>query len=180
MAGHSKWAQIKRKKEASDIKKSKIFSKLARLITNQAKINKGDKNSPGLRSAIEKAKSFNMPLENIERAIKRAIEEKNILKEVSYEAYGPGGVGIIIEALTDNSNRTVQDIKHILSSFGANLTTPGAVSWNFQKVGESGNVKWSPINKISISKENLEILNKLIESLEELDDVQGVFTNLEE
>ncbi|MEK7175456.1 MAG: YebC/PmpR family DNA-binding transcriptional regulator, partial [Patescibacteria group bacterium] len=114
MSGHSKWSTIKHKKELTDAKKSKIFSKLVRFISVEAKL-AGGKESPGLRAAIEKAKKVNMPAENIERAIKKANESSANMENISYEAYGPGGVGIIIETLTDNKNRTAQDIKFILS-----------------------------------------------------------------
>ncbi len=114
MSGHNRWSQIKHKKGITDAKKSKIFSKLVRFISVEAKLS-GGKDSPGLRTAIEKAKKVNMPGDVIERAVKKASEAGTHMERVTYEAYGPGGVGIIIETLTDNKNRTVQDIKHILT-----------------------------------------------------------------
>ncbi len=114
MSGHNKWAQIKHKKAITDSRKSKIFSKLVRFISVEAKLSQG-KDSPGLRAAIEKAKKVNMPGDVIERAIKKGSEPSAHMDAITYEAYGPGGVGIIIETLTDSKNRTAQDIKHILA-----------------------------------------------------------------
>src|SRR3989338_7323656 len=110
MAGHNKWSQIKRKKEVTDAKKSQVFSKLARLITLESRKAGGDLNSPGLRAVIEKARSYNMPGDNIERAVKKGVEksEEN-LEAIIYEAYGPGGVALIIEALTGNRNKTASE-----------------------------------------------------------------------
>ena len=132
MSGHNKWSKIKHKKAASDAKKSQEFSKLVKLIQMEAKKSGGDQNSPGLRFAIEKAKKANMPGDNIDRAIKKASEAKEVFP-VLFEAYGPGGVGIIITALTDNNNRTNQEIKHILSKNGSSLGGANSVSWNFKK-----------------------------------------------
>lgn len=138
MAGHSKWAQIKRKKAANDAKKGKIFTKLIREIQVAAKLGGPDEESnPRLRQAIQQAKAYNMPLSNIERAIAKGcgeIEGVNY-EEVTYEAYGPGGVAIFIEALTDNRNRTVSEIRHILTKHGGNLATSGSVAWMFEKKG---------------------------------------------
>src|SRR3990167_2143492 len=117
MSGHNKWAQIKHKKAITDAKKAKIFSKLVRFISVEARLS-GGKDSPGLRAAIEKAKKVNMPAENIERAIKKASEPGAQMDAITYEAYGPGGVGIIIETLTDSKNRTAQEIKHVLAKNG--------------------------------------------------------------
>ena len=133
MSGHNKWSQIKRQKGVTDAKKSKVFSKLVKLITNEAKISKGDRNSPGLRGAIEKAKKENMPTENIERAIKKASEPSSAMETITYEAYGPGGVGLIIEALTENRNKAAQEVKHILLKNGFALAGIGSVTWSFVK-----------------------------------------------
>ncbi len=173
MAGHNKWSKIKHKKAVSDAKKSQIFSKIVRLIQVEAKAAKGDINSPRLKAAIEKAKSVNMPKENIERAIKKASEVGNTI-EVVYEAYGPGGVGIIIKGLTDNNNRTSAEIKHILSKNGASLGTPGSVSWNFTKNQDQ---TWVPNMLIELSEEDEEKLVKLLEVLDDHDDVQDIYTN---
>ncbi len=174
MAGHNKWSKIKHKKAASDAKKSQVFSKIVRLIQVEAKAAKGDVNSPRLKAAIEKAKAVNMPKENIERAIRKASEVGDT-KEVVFEAYGPGGIGIIIVGLTDNNNRTSAEIKHILSKHGASLGTPGSVSWNFTKQPDQS---WVPNTTMSVSEEDEEKLMKLLEALDDHDDVQELYTNL--
>ena len=175
MSGHNKWSQIKRKKAVTDAQKSKIFSKLARLIVAQARIVKGDTNSPILRAVIGKARKANMPIDNIERAVKKASEPSAQMETIVYEAYGPGGVGIIIETLTDNRNRTAQEIKHLLSKNEASLAGMGAVRWSFNKSSEG----WAPTTTTSLSDEDIIKLDKLVDALEELDDVQEVFTNAE-
>ena len=134
MAGHSKWAQIKRKKAVTDEKRSKIFSKTARLIAVESKKAKGDTQAPGLRLAIQKAKEVNMPAENIERAVRKGREDTTAgMEEVVYEAYGPGGSAFLLSGLTDNSNRTTNEIKHILDDRGGRLATAGSVLWLFEK-----------------------------------------------
>lgn len=155
MSGHSKWAQIKRQKGVADVKKGKAFSQLSKMITIVAK-NGGDPDfNPSLRIAIEKAKKENMPTDNIERAIKKGAGELegNAIEEVLYEAYGPGGIALIIEAATDNSNRTVSEIKHILSR-------------NNGVVGETGSVKWmfNHLGYLEIDKRRLEISESDLES----------------
>lgn len=139
MAGHSKWAQIKHKKAATDAKKSKIFSKLAAAITVAAREGGGDPDkNPKLRLAIEKARSFNMPSDNIERAIKRgtgALEGAQ-LEELLLEAYGPNGHPLLITAITDNRNRTLAEIKHILNKYEGKLGTEGSVRWMFDLKGK--------------------------------------------
>ncbi len=179
MSGHNKWSQIKHKKDITDAKKSKVFSKLVRYISVEAKLAKGDINAPGLRAAIEKAKKVNMPGENIERAIKKASESGAQMDSINYEAYGPGGVGIIIETLTDSKNRTVQDIKHILTKNGFALASVGSVAWSFAKEKTSEGMIWKPNMFIPVSDEDLELLDKIVDELEELDDVQDVYTNAE-
>ncbi len=179
MSGHNKWSQLKHKKAITDAKKSKIFSKLARFIATEARIAKSDVNAPGLRAAIEKARKVNMPRDVIERAIKKASEPSAQMESATYEAYGPGGAGIIIEALTDNKNRTAQEIKHVLSENGFALGSIGSVAWAFAKErGEEGMV-WKPVSTIPLSDADLELLEKLVDGLEELDDVQEIFTNAE-
>ena len=178
MSGHNKWAQIKHKKAITDSKKSKIFSKLVRFISVEAKLS-GGKDSPGLRTAIEKAKKVNMPADNIERAIKKASEPGAHMDAIHYEAYGPGGAGIIIETLTDSKNRTVQDIKHILTKNGFALGEIGSVTWAFQKSLTPEGLVWHPTSTLSLSDPDLELLDKLIDEIEENDDVQDVYTNAE-
>lgn len=138
MAGHSKWAQIKHKKAAVDAKKGKLFSKLSKEITVAAKLGGGDpEKNPRLRTAIEKAKEANMPSENIKRAIMKGTGELPGVsyEEALYEGYGPGGVAVMIEVLTDNRNRTVSEIRHIMTKHGGSLGEAGCVSWIFEKKG---------------------------------------------
>lgn len=174
MSGHSKWSQIKRKKEVSDSKKSKIFSKLAYMIAFESKRAGGDVSAPSLRTAIERAKKENMPQENIERAVRRGTgADAGTMEEVVYEAYGPGGAAMVIAGLTDNKNRSAQDVKHILAKHGFALAGMGSVLWAFaKKDGE-----WSPTSTIPLSDADKESLSAIIDALEELDDVQGVATN---
>jgi len=176
MSGHNKWAQIKHKKAITDAKKSKIFSKLVRYISVEAKLSEG-KDSPGLRAVIEKAKRVNMPSENIERAIKKASEPSAQMEKIIYETYGPGGVGIIIETLTDNRNRTAQEIKHILSKNSFTLAGMGSVSWAFEQENTPEGLMWKPTTTLPLSNTELELLEKLIDELEENDDIQDVYTN---
>jgi len=138
MSGHSKWASIKHKKGAADAKRGKVFTKLIREITVAAKIGGSDPNGNArLRAAIQAAKAENMPKDNIERAIKKGTGELEgtSYEEVNYEAYGPGGVAVLIDCLTDNKNRTVADLKHAFDRHGGSLGTPGCVSWIFVKKG---------------------------------------------
>jgi YebC/PmpR family DNA-binding regulatory protein len=139
MAGHSKWAQIKRKKGAADAKRGQLFTKLARAITVAARDGGGDpEGNAALANAIEKAKSLRMPKENIERAIARgsgAGGDAAAIESVSYEGYGPGGVAILVECLTDNRNRTAAEIRHMFARADASLGEPGSVAWMFEKKG---------------------------------------------
>lgn len=135
MSGHSKWAQIKYKKGVADAKKGRMFSQLSRIITLAAKHGGQDPDTnAALRVAVEKAKQANMPSSNIVRAIARSGEkDASTLEEVRYEAYGPGGAALIIEGITDNSNRTSNELKHVLQKHGGKFAEPGAVSWMFEK-----------------------------------------------
>ena len=138
MSGHSKWATIKHKKGATDAKRGKIFTRLIKEITIAAKSGGGDADgNPRLRTAILAAKAENMPADNIKRAIQRGTGELEGLSydEITYEGYGPGGVALIVEVLTDNKNRAVSEIRHAFSKNGGNLGAEGAVSWMFQKKG---------------------------------------------
>jgi YebC/PmpR family DNA-binding regulatory protein len=139
MAGHSKWAQIKRKKGAADARRGQLFTKLARAITVAARDGGGDPDgNAALTNAIEKAKALRMPKENIGRAIARgtgAGADAAAIETVSYEGYGPGGVAILVECLTDNRNRTAADIRHLFARADASLGEPGSVSWMFDKKG---------------------------------------------
>ncbi len=175
MSGHNKWSKIKHKKAATDAQKSKIFSKLVRYITVEAKKAKGDRNSPGLRMAIEKARAENMPADNIDRAIEKASASAAELEPVVYEAYGPGGVALVVEGYTDNRNRTAQEIKFILSKHNSALATQGAAMWAFAK-SENG---LTPTTTVDLDDADLEKLSKLVDELEEQDDVNTVYTNAE-
>ncbi|XOF35294.1 MAG: YebC/PmpR family DNA-binding transcriptional regulator [Candidatus Electrothrix sp. YB6] len=138
MSGHSKWSTIKRKKGANDAKRGKIFTKLIKEITVAAKMGGGDPDgNPRLRSAINAAKTENMPKDNIDRAIKKGTGDLDgaVYEEILYEGYGPGGVAVLVETMTDNKNRTVADIRHFFSKSNGNLGESGCVAWMFDKRG---------------------------------------------
>ena len=138
MAGHSKWANIQHRKGAQDKKRGKLFTKLIREITVAARMGGGDIDSnPRLRLAIDKAKGQSMPKDNIERAVKRGSGEMdgNDYEEILYEGYGPGGVAVMVDCLTDNRNRTVADVRHAFTKFGGNLGADGSVAYLFNKIG---------------------------------------------
>lgn len=236
MAGHSKWKQIKRKKAITDSKRAANWTKIIREITVAAKAGGGDPSgNPRLRLAIDTAKDANMPADNIERAIKKGTGELEGVnyEEITYEAYGPAGVAIMIESLTDNGNRTVADIRRWLSRNGGNLGTTGSVAWMFDRRGqividgerygeeavmeaaleagaldvesddgaytvltetadfhavqdalraraiewESAELAMVPKTEVKVEGGDAEKLVKLIDLLEELDDVQKVYTN---
>jgi YebC/PmpR family DNA-binding regulatory protein len=236
MAGHSKWKQIKHKKAITDNKRAASWTKLIREITVAAKAGGGDPGgNPRLRLAIDTAKGANMPNENIDRAIKKGTGELEGVnyEEITYEAYGPAGVAIMIDALTDNGNRSVADIRKILSRNGGNLGTAGSVAWMFDRRGEivldgerydegavmeaaleagaldmesddgsytvltevadfhavqdalrAARLEWEnaelamvPKNTVRVEGPDADKLVKLLELLEELDDVQKVYSN---
>ena len=239
MSGHSKWSSIKHKKGAADAKRGKIFTKLIREITTAARIGGADPNANSrLRMAIDSAKSENMPKDKIERAIKKGtgtLDGAEAYEEYSYEGYGPGGVAILIEVLTDNKKRTTAEVRHILSRLNGNLGEAGCVNWLFSKKGfmsfdkkavdsdrimelalEAGaedinedeneievyadisnfealkkafeDNKISPIvaeismipqNYIKLEGKNAETMLKLMEALEDSDDVQKVYANFD-
>lgn len=138
MSGHSKWATIKRAKEAKDAKRSNIFTKLSKNISVAARAGSDPEMNFQLRMAIDKAKALNMPKDNIERAVKKGSGELDgqQIESLLYEVYGPEGVAIIVEVLTDNKNRTVSEIKHILSKYNGNMGASGSVMWMFESKGE--------------------------------------------
>ena len=236
MAGHSKWKQIKRKKAITDNKRAANWTKLIREITVAAKAGGGDPaGNPRLRLAIDTARAANMPNENIDRAIKKGTGELEGVnyEEITYEAYGPGGVAIMLDTLTDNANRTVADIRRWLSRNGGNLGTTGSVAWMFDRRGqividaerydedtvmeaaleagaedvesdegthtvytgladfaavqdglrargiewESAELAMVPRNMVNVAGGDAETLMKLLDLLEDLDDVQKVYTN---
>jgi len=152
MSGHSKWSTIKHKKGAADAKRGKIFTRILKEMTVAARLGGGDPNgNPRLRAAVAEAKANNMPKDNIERAIKRGTGELEgaTYEEITYEGYGPGGVAIIVEALTDNTNRTTPEIRHIFEKQGGNLGTPGSVKFQFEKKG------YFAVEKNAVSEDKL-------------------------
>lgn len=176
MSGHNKYSKIKHIKAKNDAQKSKNFGKLVRLITVEAKKAGGNLSSPSLVAAIEKARSENMPNDTIDRAIKKATTDNSAeMESIIYETYGPGGVAILIEALTDNRNKAAQEIKHILSLHGFELASPGSASWAFKK----DHATWNAVTTMPLEDADIEILTKLVEQLEENDEVQSVYTNAE-
>ena len=237
MAGHSHWAGIKHRKGRADKQRSKIFSKLSKEITVAAKLGSKDPDmNPRLRSAIQAARIANMPKDNIERAISKSEVSKNLnYNSLMYEGFGPEKIAIIIEALTDNKNRTVSNIRTIFQKFGGNLGESGVASHQFKQVGViridkrkisdndilelainsgaddcrsegqsheviinkdnfyivkleiekkikefiSSGIEWIPKNKISLDKEKMKSVLDFLETLEEDDDVQHVYANLE-
>lgn len=237
MSGHSKWSTIKHKKAASDAKRGKIFTRIAKELTLAAREGGGDPTSnTTLRLAIAKAKESNMPKDNIEKAIKRGTGEieGGELIDAIYEAYGPHSVGILIEVVTDNRNRAIADVRHAVSKYGGNMAEAGAVSWQFKRKGyisisdevdedelfmvaadagaediqfndgvteiyvelesfravqealeaagysmDESSLIFDPTNRVELGQsESLQVMN-LIERIEELDDVQNVYSALE-
>ncbi len=169
MSGHSKWSTIKHKKALTDKKKGQIFSKLARLITLAAKKGADTKSNPSLAQAIENAKAMNMPNENIERAIKKVADKnQSQLEELSVEALGPGGVALKIKAITDNRNRTMAEIKKILTENNSKLVQPGSLAWMFNQ----------PLTFNDVTTH--EQVDKLFEALDDQDEVEDVSSNLQE
>ncbi len=176
MSGHSKWAQIKRQKGVTDAAKSRVFSRFARLITVESKKAGGIVTAPALAAVIARAKAANMPKDNIERAVaKGSSKEASDLEQVLYEAYGPGGAALIIDALTDSKNRTTQEIKHLLSKNGVELASPGAASWAFSREADGAYAPNEPL--MELSEEDGEKLGAILDALDEHDDVQRVYTN---
>lgn len=238
MSGHSKWANIKFRKERQDAKKGKVFTKLIKEITIAARSGGGDpETNPRLRTAIQNAKAANMPMKNIENAIMKGTGELPgvVYEEVVYEGYGPAGVAIYIECTTDNKNRTVSEIRHLLSKYGGNLGESGCVAWMFDKKGliqvpqknyneeelmllaidagaedfkvedeyfeiytnyddldtvnskliekgikiESTEISLIPQNTVPLEEKPAEQMLKLMEALDDNDDVQNVYTNFD-
>lgn len=175
MSGHSKWSQIKHQKEITDQKRGALFSKLLNSIAVAARSNPNPESNPTLRSAIEKAKSFNVPQSNIERALNKAAEKNSSLEELILEAYGPSGVAILIEAITDNRNRTVAEIKKILNEENGKWAEVGSVRWAFIE-NRNEESRWQAKFPQLIPAEDLVKLNRLIESLENHPDIQSVST----
>lgn len=192
MSGHSHFASIKHKKEITDQKRGKVFSKLARMISVAAREGSASETNPKLRRALEEARSFNMPKDNIERAIKKGIGELEgtKLEEVTFEAYGPGGIAIIIEGITDNKNRTLGEIKQILTQNKGKLAGGGSVKWLFERKGAI--TINSKIQMSNVKKDELELLaieagaddiywhDDLLDIYTKPEDLEKVKKNLEE
>ena len=173
MAGHSKWKNIKQKKERTDKERGRLFSKLANNIAIAARGNPDPQFNPSLRNAIEKAKKHNMPQANIDRAVKRA-SEANAPEELMIEVYGPEGVGVLIRAATDNSNRTMSEVKVIFKNHDAKLAEPGSLAWAFERTEDGFTPKFGS----DASQEAISKINDLVEALEDHNDVQEVYTSL--
>ncbi len=175
MSGHSKWSQIKRQKAGEDQKRSKLFSVLGRQLALETKKANGDRSLPGLRRAIEKAKENNMPGDTIERSIKAALGQgAAAYEEVIYEAYGPGGAALILEGITDNKNRTSQELRHLLSKHGGSLAAPGSVTWAFQKIEGA----WQTTTPLELSEADTQALANLLDELETNEDIKNITTNV--
>ena len=176
MSGHNKWAQIKHKKGITDAKKSKIFAMLSKKVAVESRLAKGDRNSPGLRKAIENARAVNMPNDKIDAAVAKGTGAGGAeMVEVMYEAYGPGGSAIIIEGITDNKNRTSQEMKHLLSKNGSALSPQGSVLWAFRKEND----EWVANNAMDLSEDDTKQLQIILEELDNHDDVEDIFTNVD-
>ena len=184
MSGHSHARTIKHQKELTDQKRGQMFSKMARVISVAVK--EGGPNpetNNKLKVAMEQAKQFNMPKENIERAIKQATgrgEGANLI-EVVFEAYGPGGIAIIIEGITDNKNRALGEIKQILNQNRGKLVGEGGVRWLFErkvKIEEPGSLEWAAKQDVEVSEKDKESCQKLFEALDENEAVQEIYSNM--
>ena len=174
MSGHNKWSKIKHKKAATDSQKSRLFSKHASINAVESRKAKGNLASPALIAVIDRAKKDSMPKDNIDRAVlKGTAADGASLTEVIYETYGPGGVAIMITAVTDNPNRTTPEVRHMLTKNGYALGTTGSSAWAFTKTADG----YVPVNPTELSDADGEKLSLLIESLEEHDDVQDIFTS---
>jgi YebC/PmpR family DNA-binding regulatory protein len=177
MAGHSKWAQIKRQKAVTDAARSRVFSRFAREIAIESRKAAGGVSSPSLAAVIARAKAANMPKDNIDRAVAKGVsKDGGDLDQVAYEFYGPGGVAIIATAVTDSRNRTTQEMKHLLSSNGYELGNPGSAAWAFAK-SPDGRYAANEPTKMTVSGDDEAKLSELLTLLDEYDDVQEVFTN---
>jgi YebC/PmpR family DNA-binding regulatory protein len=173
MSGHNKWSKIKHKKAATDAQKSKLFSKHSMLITMEVRKAGGDTTAASVMAVVERAKKDSMPKDNIERALaKGSGSGSDTLQEVIFEGYGPGGVALIISAVTDNNNRTAPEIRHIFSKAGLDLGTPGSAMWAFTKTANG----YIPNLPMDIDDETGERLTEFIEKLEDQDDVTMVYT----
>ncbi|MCG3140449.1 MAG: putative transcriptional regulatory protein [Anaerolineae bacterium] len=165
MSGHSKWSTIKRKKGAADTKRGQVFTRIARDLTIAAREGGGDPDANfALRLAVDKARTANMPKDNIERAIQRGLGgggEGGQLEDISYEVYGPGGAALIVQVLTDNRNRAASEVRRVLTRAGANLASAGAVAWMFEKRG----IFTIPVQGKSAEEMELELIDAGVDDL---------------
>ncbi len=176
MSGHSKWSQIKRQKGAADGARAQAFGRFSKLIALESKKAGGAVTAPGLAAAIARAKAINMPKDSIDRAVaKGASKDAGDLTQVVYEWYGPGGTALIIDALTDNTNRTTQEIKHLITKSGFELGAQGSAAWAFTKHPNGSYTPNEPLVELSESDE--EALGKIFDLIDENDDIQRVYTN---
>jgi len=176
MGGHNKWSQIKRQKGANDGAKAVVWGKLGKRIAVESKKANGDVSATSLRAIIETAKKANMPKDTIERAVAKGIStDAGALESITYETYGPGGCAMVIETLTDNRNRTAQEMKRLLSECGLSLAAPGSALWAFEKTSEG----YAPKTTVPLSDTDNEKLLQVVEKIDAHDDVEGVYTNAE-
>jgi len=175
MSGHSKWANIKRKKEVTDAKKSRLFSKMSRLISVAAKSGADPDSNPTLRLAVERAKEARMPRENIERAIEKGSGQGGSVNfvEAVYEGFGPNGEAFYIKALTDNINRTVAEIRNIFSRHGGSLGAAGSTAYIFASDPDN------PIYMVDVDDISAKKLGDLLDELDDHDDIQDIYVNFE-
>ncbi len=182
MAGHSKWKQIKHKKGAADAKRGQLFSKRVREIMVAVRTGGGPDptSNTRLKAALEHARADGLPKDNIERAITRASGggDGADLTEVLCGAIGPGGIAILIEAITDNKNRTLAEIKHLMGERGGKFVEPSSVMWNFQKRDTPEGQEYTALAPMQVSNEDKTKLETLLDALAEHDDVQEVYTNM--
>ena len=178
MSGHSKWSQIKHKKGITDKKRAVLFSKLLAAISAAARTEPNPEYNPRLRSAIDTAREAQVPQDNVERAIKRSADAGE-LEELLFEAYGPGGVAIFMTAITNSRNRTVNEIKHLLSIAGGKWAETGSVTWAFEPLEKETGVEWQAKFPQEITLEDRAKLEVLLEALDEHPDIQEIYTNAE-
>jgi YebC/PmpR family DNA-binding regulatory protein len=182
MSGHSHWAGIKHRKGINDAKRAKIFTKHGKLITIAARAGGGNPDANfRLRLAIDRARADNMPKDNIERSIKRGtgeLKDTAEIQEVIYEAYGPGQIAMLIKTATDNKNRTLGELKTILAKVGGKMVPAGSVSYLFEKTYKDSELFYDPKQKTELSSDEKLNYEKLLELLDDQDDVQEIFDNL--
>ncbi len=175
MAGHSKWKQIKHKKAATDAKRGALFGKMARAITAAVRAAGGSSDSPSVQAVVERARAADMPKENIQRAVEKGVGGGGAQTEtLLFEMYGPGGVACIIVTTTDSRNRTVQEIKHLLSEYECVIGPSGSALWAFEKNNEGG---YSARSTLTTSGDDAEMLEALLEDLYSHEDVDALYTN---